>query len=64
MRGGRTRESRLRRRYRAAIHVSRAPIRLENGVHHIEPWSEDGDFNYKFHLLVAIDNDGSTDASG
>ena len=38
-------------------------IRLENGVHHIEPWSEDGDFNYKFHLLVAIDNDGSTDVS-
>ena len=34
-------------------------IRYRDGVYHIEPWSEDGDANYKFHLLVEIRNGGA-----
>lgn len=33
-------------------------IKLDNGVFRIEPYIEDGDANYKFHLLVEIRNSG------
>ena len=36
----------------------RSALTHGDGVWHITPWSEDGDFNYKFHMLVEARNDG------